>query len=44
MLVEHEDMDQAEADMILQEAGKICGEDNQLDFDEFVLLVETLEA
>jgi len=44
MLVEHEEMDQAEADMILQEAGKICGEDNQLDFDEFVLLVENIEA
>jgi len=44
MLVEHEEMDQAEADMILQEAGKICGEDNQLDFDELVLLVENIEA
>lgn len=44
MLVASEEMAQSERDIIVQEAGKICGDDEKLNFDEFVFLVEILEA
>lgn len=44
MLVASEEMSQSERDIIVQEAGKICGDDEKLNFDEFVFLVEILEA
>lgn len=44
MLVAADEMSQTERDIIVEEAGKICGDDDKLDFDEFVFLVEILEA
>lgn len=44
MLKDHGEMAENEYNLIMNEAGKLCGGDDKLDFDEFVLLVETLEA
>lgn len=44
MLVQNGEMDPAEKKLIVNIAGQMIGEDGQLDFDEFVLLVEALEA
>ena len=44
MLKDHEECSEDDYNLVMNEAGKLCGEDDKLDFDEFVLLVETLEA
>lgn len=44
MLVQNGEMDPAEQKLIVNLAGQMIGEDGQLDFDEFVLLVEAVEA
>ena len=44
MLKENGEIEEPLYNLIMNEAGKLCGEDDKLDFDEFVLLVETLEA
>lgn len=44
MLKDHEECSEDDYNLVMNEAGKLCGDDDKLDFDEFVLLVETLEA
>ena len=44
MLKENGEIEEPLYNLIMNEAGKLCGEDDKLDFDEFVLVVETLEA
>jgi len=44
MLKENGECNDSDYNLVMNEAGKLCGDDNKLDFDEFVLLVETLEA
>jgi len=44
MLKDEGECSEDDYNLVMNEAGKLCGEDAKLDFDEFVLLVETLEA
>lgn len=44
MLKENGECDDDTYNLLMNEAGKMCGEDDKLDFDEFVLVIETLEA
>lgn len=44
MLLNSSAIDQAEKDFILNKYGKLCGEDGQLECDEFTMLVEAIRA